>query len=173
MDLSKTLEHNFTVNILCLRVGNSDPKTFDRIIELLRKKSSKITLLPFWQNDIKEPTKITLPNRVIITSLFFSASIGNRTNILYRIGMKITLFATISLHHSKMIGLNFKLLCNDSEVTFFLYSSNTSKTLCCIFFYDCELNNAEKFQEDFNKFKKVQSLCPLFVVFTSNIEIRC
>ena len=64
MDPSKTLEHNFTVNILCLRVGNSDPKTFERIVDLLRKKSSKITLLPFWQDDVKESTKITLPNRV-------------------------------------------------------------------------------------------------------------
>lgn len=64
MDLNKTFEHNFTVNVLCLRVGNYDSKTFDRIIEQLRKKSSKVTLLSFWQNEVKEATKTTFPNRV-------------------------------------------------------------------------------------------------------------
>lgn len=64
MDLNKTLEHNCSIKTLCLRIGDGDAKLFEKVTELLRERSHKIKLLPFWQNDIKETTKITLPTRV-------------------------------------------------------------------------------------------------------------
>ena len=63
MDLDKSLEDQFELNMLCIPMGETSLEFFYRIIEILNKSVRSTALLPFWQQNIKEKTKAVMPYR--------------------------------------------------------------------------------------------------------------
>ena len=110
MDLDKNLSDMSTLSILVASIGIVDDEFISKQTSLLNNNASKVNLLPFWQNDLKEKAKNLMPQRVITIKYKYKL-----TN--HRIGMRVIFIAGIQPLQSLLNGVNSRIISNMTRIT--------------------------------------------------------